>query len=322
MAKYLKAFQTQAAYNTYISGNNKILPNVSTCENEVYYNPWDGIIAKYNVTNTNEETKLFLSSTASQFTKMWVDGIEQEDIVYEYTFNTNGEHSVRYELSNPTSISGSTFNGCSNLTKIYLPKALKTIGNYAFKDTTALTEVHIKDLEGWCKVNIQYPNVGTSPLNTAHHLYLNDTELINVIVPYGITSMTRTFWSASYIESVVLPETITILGDYTFNACSSLNSINIPSLVTKIGSMCFDNCNLSSIILPAALTSIGNYAFRNNSHLTNITVLNPTPPTLGNNALLNTGSCPIYVPSESVDTYKAASGWSDHSSRIQAIPSA
>jgi hypothetical protein len=30
--------------------------------------------------------------------------------------------------------------------------------------------------------------------------------------------------------------------------------------------------------------------------------------------------CIIYVPSASVDTYKAASGWSTYASRIQAIP--
>ena len=30
----------------------------------------------------------------------------------------------------------------------------------------------------------------------------------------------------------------------------------------------------------------------------------------------------IYVPSESVDAYKAASGWSDFASKIQAIPTA
>lgn len=42
MADYLKNFETHNDYNTYITGNDKILPNVSYCEdnNEVHYNPY------------------------------------------------------------------------------------------------------------------------------------------------------------------------------------------------------------------------------------------------------------------------------------------
>jgi hypothetical protein len=38
------------------------------------------------------------------------------------------------------------------------------------------------------------------------------------------------------------------------------------------------------------------------------------------NAFSDTNNCPIYVPSGSVDTYKAADEWSNVASRIQAIP--
>lgn len=42
MATHITRFSTQTAYNTYINGNNIILPNVSTCEDnkETYYNPY------------------------------------------------------------------------------------------------------------------------------------------------------------------------------------------------------------------------------------------------------------------------------------------
>jgi hypothetical protein len=46
------------------------------------------------------------------------------------------------------------------------------------------------------------------------------------------------------------------------------------------------------------------------------------PPTIGIDVFKNThANLVIYVPSESVDTYKAASGWSTYADRIQAIPS-
>ena len=41
MGNYIKLFETHSAYNTYITGGDAILPNVSYCEdqNEVHYNP-------------------------------------------------------------------------------------------------------------------------------------------------------------------------------------------------------------------------------------------------------------------------------------------
>jgi len=41
---------------------------------------------------------------------------------------------------------------------------------------------------------------------------------------------------------------------------------------------------------------------------------------LGTNVFGNVNNFRIYVPSGSVDTYKAASGWSTYASKIQAIP--
>ena len=60
--------------------------------------------------------------------------------------------------------------------------------------------------------------------------------------------------------------------------------------------------------------------FYNCTSLTSVTIEATTPPTLGNNVFYNTNECPIYVPSESVEIYKAANGWSNYASRIQAIP--
>ena len=59
-----------------------------------------------------------------------------------------------------------------------------------------------------------------------------------------------------------------------------------------------------------------------NNNLTSITCLASIPPTLGEyvfDEVEDAGDCPIYVPSESVNTYKSTDGWSEYSSRIQAI---
>jgi len=78
--------------------------------------------------------------------------------------------------------------------------------------------------------------------------------------------------------------------------------------------------NFKTIEISKNVTSIGWGAFYYCTSLTSVTVNAATPPTLGSNAFSDTNDCPIYVPSGSVNAYKAASGWSTYSSRIQAIP--
>ena len=113
---------------------------------------------------------------------------------------------------------------------------------------------------------------------------------------------------------------VTSIGNYAFYNCSNLTSITISNGVTRIGNAAFNNCtSLTSIEIPNSVTSIGSSVFMNCGTLT-VTVKATTPPSLGNSAF--SFSTPlIYVPAESLEAYKAASGWSTYASKIQAIPS-
>ena len=74
--------------------------------------------------------------------------------------------------------------------------------------------------------------------------------------------------------------------------------------------------------IPSSVTLIDEYAFYGCSSLTSVIVLATTPPTLSFNAFTNNASGrKIYVPANSVNAYKAASGWSDYADYIEAIPS-
>ena len=124
------------------------------------------------------------------------------------------------------------------------------------------------------------------------------------------------------LVSVEIGDCVTEIGDSAFNGCSNLSSVTFGSGVTTIGSWTFANCNsLTSVTIPNSVTSIGGRGFYGCTSLSSITVNAVIPPTLGGSyAFDDTNDCPIYVPSGSVDTYKAASGWSTYASRIQAIP--
>ena len=76
--------------------------------------------------------------------------------------------------------------------------------------------------------------------------------------------------------------------------------------------------NLKSIDIPEGVTSIGNSAFSGCHSLTSFTCLATNPPALGSKAF-NDMNGTIYVPAASVEAYKAADGWKDYASQIQAI---
>ena len=78
---------------------------------------------------------------------------------------------------------------------------------------------------------------------------------------------------------------------------------------------------LSTVTIPSGVTSIGTYAFRYCYGVKTYYVYPTTPPTLGTNVFEGIqADAIIYVPSASVDTYKAATGWKTYAANIQAMP--
>ena len=213
------------------------------------------------------------------------------------------------DLSNETSLTilgESQFHGCTNLRMVKLPNSLEEISVNAFANCSSLTSITI-------------PNSVTSISNEA---FYNCTSLTSIDIPNSVTSIgERAFWSCSGLTSVTIGNGVTSIGNNVFDSCTSLTSIVIPNSVTSIGDAVFYQCSsLTSVDIPNSVTSIGNAAFHRCSSLTSVTVNATTPPTLGTNAFASTpNNLAIYVPSASVDAYKAASGWSSYASRIQAI---
>ena len=61
---------------------------------------------------------------------------------------------------------------------------------------------------------------------------------------------------------VVIPDSVTSIGEYAFYDCSRLTSIVIPNSVTSIGRYAFSSCTgLTSITISDSVTSIGDSAF-------------------------------------------------------------
>ena len=190
MGIYLKLFNTIQEYQTYASDISKfILPNVSLCEDEhkLYFNPFTGskILCKYNVTSTESATTLI--SSTNNVSSMIVDDVEQE-VTKSYTFDTTGEHTVLFTLTDGvTSIGSGTFAGCSRLTSVIISNSVTSIGLQAFTGCSGLTSVIISNSV--------------------------------TIIDHGV------FQGCSGLTSITIPDSVTSIGSGVFQNCSSLISI-------------------------------------------------------------------------------------------------
>lgn len=101
-----------------------------------------------------------------------------------------------------------------------------------------------------------------SSLNRNYSPFQN-SDIETVVITEGITSIgNQTFSLCGDLYNVILPESIVRIGDYAFNACDSLYSIGIPSEVDYIGTWAFHNCsNLVDIIAFGTVDYIGDDAF-------------------------------------------------------------
>ena len=76
------------------------------------------------------------------------------------------------------------------------------------------------------------------------------------------------------VTSVVIPDSVTSIGDYLFSGFSSLTSVTLGNSVHSIGRFAFTSCNLTSVTFPNSVTSIGDYAFNSCASLTSLAIPN------------------------------------------------
>ena len=206
-----------------------------------------------------------------------------------YAFSENENIIAFNEFMYFTGITdiGSAFYKCTNLWKISLPENLTLIDENAFYNCT----------------NLAIVNMG------------------NNVVCIGDSA----FGGCSSLKTIQLSNALELIGDDAFGNCG-FESIVIPDSVTTIEIGSFIECSLVNVTLGANITSIGERAFFGCYSLKNVYCKAVIPPSLGVDAF-KTYNWPeqncvihslqaIYVPSECVDAYKSASGWSGYKDLI------
>lgn len=184
------------------------------------------------------------------------------------------------------SIGEEAFYGCEGLSSITIPKSLADVGKNAFIYCYNIQKVFISDLEAW--FDIDFESASSNPLfyqggnDSNNHLYLNNVEILDLIIPNIITEIKKyTFCGASNITSITFHKNIKSIGEFAFANFRNLSSVNISDLsawmnikFTDLGSnpltSYFVNSNhklylngeeIRNLVIPNDVTQIGDYVF-------------------------------------------------------------
>lgn len=179
--------------------------------------------------------------------------------------------------SSVTSIGVSAFRDCTGIKSVTVPSEVASIDNYAFSGCSDITKVnYLGTLKGWCE--IAFGNSSSNPLcGGKAQLYLSDIEVTEIKDLDGLAVIPAYAFNGLRINSVIVPSSVTSIGDYAFSGCTDLQSITIGKGVQSIGDYAFSGCtSLTTVNWNATeCTEAGRYSapiFRGCSQLATVNI--------------------------------------------------
>lgn len=141
---------------------------------------------------------------------------------------------------------------------------------------------------------------------------LTNVSFSNTIKTIGESA----FQGCTSLASIDIPGNVETLESSAFSGCTKLSNVTLHNGLTKIDYSCFQSCPIDSITIPETVTYLGSGI---SSKFKYVTMLSKIPPQIQASTFYKNNINTIYVPAESVDTYKTTTNWTNYASKIQPI---
>ena len=150
------------------------------------------------------------------------------------------------------------FENMTSLLSVTLNASVDTLAQNSFYQCTSLKEVVI----------------GAHITTIGQYVFNGCRSLKTIDIPSTVTTIQTYAFSNSGISSIVIPETVTSLGQ-AFKDMASLQSATINANVDKLVDSAFQSCtSLTEVVIGAHITTIGQYVFNGCRSLKEIFIMN------------------------------------------------
>ncbi|MCR5653220.1 MAG: leucine-rich repeat protein, partial [Ruminococcus sp.] len=236
----------------------------------------------YGYRGSNSET--YANSNNINFVAMDINVAYSTDITYK---TTNGEAVITGRTDKDASeliippvirnypvkrIQGGAFSDCHNITSVYIPASVKTIGTnvfdvrptglkvYGYSSSAAAAFENISQgIIFYALDNFTFSQSDNGTCSVTDYTGSDKCLAIPALSPQGVVTgiAADAFKDKSRIKMLGIPNTITSIDSGAFKGCTGLSGITIPDSVTSIGAGAFADCDSNFTIFYNA-----SYAYR------------------------------------------------------------
>ena len=278
--------------------------------------PTNWTIQNDNGSSTNEVTINSISyvvdnSTLTAEVKSVDNSLRSVNIPESINYN-----GIDYRV---TSLAKKSFKGRDDLTYLFIPSSITSIGEEAFMDCGSNIEVNIESLEAWCE--IAFEDKHSCPLSSAKAFKINDVEVKSLTIPNSVTSIPYfAFYQCRSITSLTIPSSVTSIGSSAFEDCTGLGSVSLSKGLISIGGSAFEGCiSLPAITIPSTVTTILINAFQGCSNLNDIISMVQKPFAIKESVFSTYSTAILTVPYGTKIAYETTEGWKNFSKIVDGL---
>lgn len=199
------------------------------------------------------------------------------DVICESAGPAGGGYD--YEFAWKDAIPENAFRDIASITSVVIPEGITSIGRYAFS-RSGVKKIELPDsvteADEYCFYdcdNLTDVIWSSSASTIPYRCFYSCSSLAHITIPEGVISIGSYAFRDTGLESLILPETVTEVSEYSFYNCDSLTHVTWSSSAEVIPDYCFeDSESLTDINIPEGVTTIGSRAFDSCISLKNVTM--------------------------------------------------